>query len=72
MNEQITKNWFKLSLLLIIGLAFYWYEYRPSQVKKECYSIARVNVGVYGDRIDFYNRGNYDFYYKWCLEQKGL
>ena len=27
--------------IMILGFAFYWYEIRPSQIKKECYNIAR-------------------------------
>lgn len=29
-----------LSLLVIIGMLFYWYEYRPSKTRKECHHIA--------------------------------
>ena len=29
-----------LIILVILGSAFYWYEYRPSSIKKECHSIA--------------------------------
>jgi len=44
MNEQIKNwlktNWFKAGLLIIliicIGGAFYWYEWRPNQIRKEC------------------------------------
>ena len=36
----IKENWFKLSILLLllisIGSAFYWYGWRPTQIKKEC------------------------------------
>lgn len=35
-----------LILLAVLGLAFYWYEYRPSQIKKECYEVAKQQAKV--------------------------
>lgn len=73
MNEQITKNWFKIFLILIIGLAFYWYEWRPTQIKKECYNIAWHKAYPCGDNSkSVYEQNSYNNYYKSCLEQKGL
>jgi len=40
MNSFIKENWFKVFIILIILVMamgyFYWKEYRPSQIKKEC------------------------------------
>ncbi len=62
--------------LIILGLAFYWYEYRPSQIKKECFNKAidfRIEVK---DKIDSISsedlNKSYDFIYKNCLRQRGL
>lgn len=71
MNEQITKNWFKVVIifitLLFIGITFYWYELRPSVIKKDCYNEAKSKEW----NLD-YGRERYDFIYKQCLEKKGL
>jgi hypothetical protein len=41
MKIFIKNNWFKLSLLLIIivmvGGWFYWFQLRPSQMRKKCF-----------------------------------
>lgn len=45
-------------LLIILGFAFYWYSYRPEQIRKECYQIAL--------------KGTFDKDYKSCLLSNGL
>lgn len=30
------KNLIVISIIIIIGITFYWYEWRPSQILKEC------------------------------------
>jgi hypothetical protein len=40
MKAFIAKNWFKLAILVIASLtvagSFYWYEWRPTQIKHNC------------------------------------
>ncbi len=79
MKTWLKENWFKVGLLAILTFsiagAFYWFEWRPSQIKKECYDIARekaiekAGTGA-GDRK--FAKDDYDTYYKWCLEKEGL
>jgi len=45
--------------LLILGFAFYWYSYRPEQIRKKCYDIA---VKMY----------TFDNNYKSCLLDNGI
>jgi len=75
----LKHNWFKIILIIIVlkvvGGAFYWYEWRPSQIRKDCYNIARDKAiekagTVTGDRK--FAKDDYDTYYKWCLEKYGL
>ena len=59
-------------ILIIIG-AFYWYEVRPSIIKKNCYVEAKENAIAKRNLFDNkFNKEDYDTYYKWCLESKGL
>ncbi|MFA7385802.1 MAG: hypothetical protein WCZ99_02570 [Candidatus Paceibacterota bacterium] len=62
--------------LIILGLAFYWYEYRPSQIKKECFNKARdfrIEVNNKDISISFEDLNKrYDFIYKNCLRAEGL
>ena len=51
-------------VILAIAFAFYWYEYRPSQARKECAeltSVKRPPGNVAWERI-----------YNACLKSKGL
>ena len=42
--EKLKQNkYIILVVLIILCLAFYWYELRPNIIKKECY-----NMGAYG------------------------
>ena len=44
-REQKKHLFIALGVALLIGvLAFYWYELRPSQIKKECNEDAKVKV----------------------------
>ena len=40
MNTFLRQNWFKIGLLIIViavaGGVFYWFQWRPSQIRKEC------------------------------------
>jgi quinol-cytochrome oxidoreductase complex cytochrome b subunit len=46
-------------IILIISGAFYWFQYRPSEIKKEC-----VQYGV--------PVATYDVLYQNCLHEHGL
>lgn len=59
--------------VVILGIAFYWYGYRPSQIKKECYNTARKKAIETSNLQDGkFEIEIYDGYYKLCLDQKGL
>jgi len=40
-NNLLKQNWFKIGLLVIlivfVSSIFYWYEWRPSQIRIECW-----------------------------------
>jgi hypothetical protein len=58
------------ALLLIIICAgwFYWYEWRPSQIRNKCNKEAlETSLAIKGATFDIY-----DFSYKACLRQMGL
>ncbi len=42
----IKQNWFRLAIIILVllggSLAFYWHEWRPTQIVKLC---AKVHVG---------------------------
>lgn len=65
MDEFIKQNWFKVCLLIIVIItisgSFYWFQLKPSKIKKDCYSSSfRLPVE---DRESFY---------EFCLRTNGL
>ena len=47
--------------VLILGFVFYWFEYRPSQIRKMCWRIAPSTI-----------EGNTEKNYKACLIDHGI
>lgn len=79
------KSWLKenklivILLVVILGLAFYWYEWRPAQIKGKCSQRATegVNITLRGpvgflEKLHPCLRKSYDQCYEICLQEKGL
>jgi len=69
-----------LILVVLVGV-FYWFEIRSSAIKKSCYNEAQVKAIDKQNRQDMIDEispkggfveGDYNSYYKWCLQSKGL
>ncbi|MDO8604820.1 MAG: hypothetical protein Q7K40_05525 [bacterium] len=67
--------------LIILAFSFYWFETRPSLIKKDCYNEAKESAVEKAKKEDLKNglaaeggfmEGDYNSYYKWCLQSKGL
>jgi len=84
MKKFIKENWLKLSIffiLIIIAYSiFYWYEWRPTQIKKECANLATVTINrnnagrnyiPVAERADN-NYTDFNNYYERCLKERGL
>ena len=74
MKEKIKTSILIVVVVAVLGGAFYWYEWRPTQAKKEClkkaYDFSKETLGEKAS-IDDINK-IYDFIYKNCLRKKGL
>ena len=59
-----------LVVLIVLGFTFYWYEWRPSTISKQCNAIAvektKKSIGASSAEI------TYNMIYKSCLREKGL
>lgn len=55
-------------ILLILSGAFYWFEWRPTEIKKGCYEDA---IGT-AKSADGSTREVYEFFYKACIQKNGL
>lgn len=62
----IKQNWFKLSILVILIVVFYWMEVRPGKIMKLCND---VKVWSEMNGISFVDSQRY---YKDCLLEHGL
>jgi hypothetical protein len=52
MKSWLKENWFKMSLILLALLSFYWFEYRTEEARKICNDSAQVGVNtIYGTYV---------------------
>ena len=62
-----------LLALVILGFAFYWYEWRPSKIRERCFIEAEFNglvmTSIHEPEIYYKNLNNY---YQNCLKRFGL
>lgn len=84
-RDFLKQNWLKASLLVIIvvmvGGAFYWYEWRPSQIRKKCYFYLQIGGGFVDEKTADglpslkmipVPSDRADEFYRDCLRQYGL
>lgn len=61
MKTKIKKYWWTVVIILIvIGGTFYWFQWRPAEIRKNCY---RINLGT---------EERFEMNYKNCLLNNGL
>lgn len=73
MKEKMKKyQWLSLAIaaLLIAGFAFYWFEWRPSEIRKECARITE-DASVKGIEKIFADYIGEEGYKK-CIRTRGL
>lgn len=61
-----------LGIVFILSFIFYWYELRPSNIKKNCSGEARENAIEKYNYDGKYNKEDFEHYYSRCLKEKGL
>lgn len=68
--KKAPKKWILASILIItiLSFAFYWFEVRPSQIKRECFT----EVDKERSLKFMYSKDDFEFYYRNCLREKGL
>lgn len=71
MSEKVTQ--IVVIAIVVLALAFYWYEWKPSQIKKGCYRQANSHMEVVGiDYIGGDPAKTYDYFYEKCLNERGF
>ncbi len=61
-----------LAVLVIILGAFYWYSWRPTQIKQRCYAEAEFDKRATFENDDSKRQEFIDVYYKDCLLRFGV
>ncbi|MDO8551259.1 MAG: hypothetical protein Q7S03_01070 [bacterium] len=68
MEEDNSFAIFIAVVIIVVGL-FYWFYWRPFQIRKECYEYAHTTPNL-GDTNEWKLATNY--YYEACLKRNGL
>ena len=63
-----SKLFIGILTLIILSSLFYWFEWRPSQIRKECYENTKIKFNDSG-RVQIQT---VDTYYEYCLRKNGL
>lgn len=54
MRDWLKENWFKVSLLTILTIfvigAFYWFQWRPMQIRGKCMDVAHQGIDLYNQQ----------------------
>lgn len=79
------KKVYVIAVIAIVAVLFYRYDYRPSEVRKNCEAEAKQNAavvlkekatidGAYRDAVakNFYMYSDYENMYKQCLRSQGF
>lgn len=56
-----------MGLIILVAFGFYWFQIRPSQIRKDCYQMV-VKANYAGEEL--YTKGN--GLYRLCLADHGL
>lgn len=60
------------TLLIILSVGFYWFQYRPSQIKSRCTAEAEFDTNILSISDAQARYKAIDDYYKLCLHRFGL
>lgn len=76
MKFWLKENCFKIGLLTMLFIsvagAFYWYSYRPSQIKERCSAEAHVGLRILAEANDEKRQEMINTNYDDCLMRFGL
>lgn len=68
----MTWNGTIFAIIIVIIGAFYWYEYRPSEISKSCQNSAEILSFDDGSTQKIVNSNLVNFRYQECLRKNGI
>ena len=66
--KNLEKYKYLILIVLVLATAFYWYEWRPTQIRKEC----NLQAIEEAKEASSYKTEMYEWSYKLCLRKEGL
>lgn len=69
MRNFLKENWFKILIGLIIVGLFYWFEFRPTQIRENC---IKEFGEIYKEVGEIGRAENAEVIFKICLWKNGL
>jgi len=75
MKEKIKKYWWILIIIVVAGTAFYWFQWRPAEIRKECAAFSQGKENKFNLEQFLSKYGSQearDNLYKNCLREHGL
>lgn len=73
MNKAFLRGVLAFLVPLLIGAAFYWFDFRPKQIRRDCIkSISQVIANTNAEIRTGVDLDGLRYYYEVCLHRKGL
>ncbi|GMX57833.1 MAG: hypothetical protein YFSK_1630 [Candidatus Yanofskyibacterium parasiticum] len=76
MKNFLANNWFKLAIIVIAALTiagyFYWYAWRPNEIKQQCYTEAEFDKNSVLELDTAARQKLINNYYQDCLLRFGI
>lgn len=70
--KKIKKNKWFILVILVIGGLFYWFQYRPSEIRKDCYKEVEDMAGEVTTLMRGTGKTGYDKIFTSCLNRNGI
>ena len=72
LKAYVVKNKVWIIVILLIAGWFYWFQWRPVEIRKDCSVIAMNGALKENGNNGRYVQKQYDHYYGVCLQSAGL
>ena len=72
MKKLRAKHWYIILAIVSVGFLFWWFQVRPSNIRRLCANVAITKAMENNGNIGRYNPADYENYFRRCLNEKGL
>jgi hypothetical protein len=74
----LKKYWWVILIIAVLGGMFYWFQWRPTSIRKSCYRVSVKNAQAAYKETNpnaeegYVNFNTMDRFYIYCLQKNGL